>query len=89
MAKKNEINHIEIMINKQFEIAGYDLNDVNYQMLIDTKDQDWYTRYTTTKEKDAEYSEWCKKYINKHITKTRVEKEFMWFHLMYSLKIAE
>lgn len=84
---KKEVNHIEILINKQFEVAGYDLKEVNYAKLIETKDEDWYTRYTTTKEKDAEFSKWAKAYIKKHISKTRTEKEYMWFHLMYSLKI--
>lgn len=86
MAK--EVNHIEVLINKQFEIAGYDLNEVNYAKLIETEDKDWYTRYTTTSEKDSEYSKWAKAYIKKYISKYRHEKEFMWFHLMYSLKIV-
>lgn len=85
---KKDVNHIEVLINKQFEIAGYDLSEVNYNKLIETEDKDWYMRYTTTKEKDEVYSKWAKAYIKKNISKNRVEKEFMWFHLMYSLKVV-
>lgn len=84
-----KVNYIEILINKQFEIAGYDLNEVNYNKLIETKDNDWYSRYTTTPEKQSEFIEWLKPYVKKNIKIINLEKEVSMFMLMYGLRVKE
>lgn len=86
---KKEVNHIEVLINKQLEIAGYDLNEVNYQKLIDSKDNDWFMRYTTTHEKQNEFSVFLKSYIKNKMKLLKIEKEHGYFMLMYGLRVIE
>lgn len=88
MRNNKNINHVEVLINKQFEISGYDLAEINYQKLLDTNDQDWYTRYTMTEDQEKEFAEFANKYIKKNVTKYRVELEYSWFHVMYGLKVV-
>lgn len=84
MSKQNTLEHL---VNKQFEIAGYDTTELNYQNLIKTKNKDWFTKNTITKEKQKEFELYAKSYLKKHVY--NVEKEYNWFLFAYGLKCVD
>lgn len=93
--KKSKENPIEVLIDKQFEIAGYNLDEVNYKLLMENNEEEkksknpWYIRYTITEEKNKEFKEFFFKYMRRKVNKERIEKEYGWFHLMYGLNIID
>lgn len=79
--KNSKENVFKELINKQLEPHNKTIDDV--------KDEDeWYLKYTTTKEKEKEFIEWGKDLIKKKlkINEQRAQKEMSWFILGYGLK---
>ncbi len=77
--KKFGLEHLKEAINKQMEIAWY---DVKFEDLKGT----WYSDYTITQEQEKEYREWLKSFLKPFTTKYRLEKEIWWFILNYWLR---
>lgn len=78
---------VKILINKMFEIAGY---EVKYEDLLERKD-DWYNQYTWT---EAQYQEWRKfgeEFLYKKFARTKkgAKSEMAMFNLNYGLKIQQ
>jgi hypothetical protein len=68
------------LINKQLEPHGVTYTDV--------KDQpDWYLKYSTTPEKEAEFIEYCTQRIQSELdlSLTRAKDEAQWFILQWGL----
>jgi hypothetical protein len=82
---KNYSKHLEIIVNKMFDIAGY---DVTYRTLVGRKD-DWYDQYTMTEEQSNEWIEWsCNYLVSKRLFGKKVAKlEMSMVNLNYGLKI--
>jgi hypothetical protein len=85
--KKVKENIIETIINKMFEIAGY---NIGYKDILDRKD-DWYAQYTMTKEQEEEWMKWGEEYISKSRVwyKKLASKEMSMINLAYGLKIVQ
>jgi hypothetical protein len=80
---KEELKHI---IDKMFEIAGYDLG---YNDMLGRED-DWYSQYTMTQEQNDEWFRWCIDYLyNKRVvtSKRMAKREMSWINLSYGLRI--
>lgn len=75
------------VINKMFEIAGY---DVTYEDIKDRKD-DWYTQWTMTMEQSNQWKEWGVEEIRKRFrySKKWAEKEMAMINLMWGLKFSD
>jgi uncharacterized protein (UPF0128 family) len=73
------------LINKMFEIAGYDLT---YDDIKDV--EDWFYKYTMTIEQGEEFKAWGKKYLIKELRMRAAdaEKEMMWVSLNWGLKYS-
>lgn len=69
------------LINKQFEIAGYDTSIYNYEWAKITPE--WYRKLTITEDKENEFKAFFYKKIkrNKRIS----DREYGMFILMYGL----
>ena len=82
-----DINHLEVVINKMFELAGH---PVTYNDIVDRKEE-WYKEYTMTKDQQDQWVKWMTAYIKKnkklatHYAKTQAEM----INLNYGLKIQE
>jgi len=77
---------IPILIDKMFEIAGY---DIGYKDIVGRKD-DWFSQYTMTEDQCTEWINWCVGYLyRKRIFRSKdvAQKEMSWFNLAYGLKI--
>lgn len=96
--KESDEEFLARLINKQFELNGYE--DINYDILVANKekedampfDQVWYRRYTTTKEKEAEFKDWLgvemkKRY--KYLRGKALETQIGMFLLMWGLSCAD
>ena len=70
------------LINKMFEIAGY---DVTYDDIVGV--DKWFEKYSMTVEQDEEFKAWGKKYLMKNLQMRAAiaEKEMRWFSLMWGL----
>jgi len=70
-------------INKQMEIAGYDLTVEDLK-----KEPEWFSKYTITPEKHKEFKEWwIQEFKKRELSLYRpAEYEFGIFDLMYGLK---
>ena len=84
---KKSDNILETIINKMFEIAGY---NICYNDILHRKD-DWYAQYTMTKEQEAEWMKWGEEYIRKsRVWYSKLgKKEMGKINLMYGLKIVQ
>jgi hypothetical protein len=80
MKKPTRKNLIEI-INKQFEIAGY--NVTFEEVALKYKDNNWLYDYPTTQEKEDEFRDWLKVYLKQYSLKGRLERDVQWFMLQY------
>lgn len=87
MARLDAQQAVRILINKMFEIAGY---DVTYEQLLERKD-DWYNQYTWTKEKNEEWRKFGEEFLYKKFRRTKkgAQAEMAMFDLNYGLKIIE
>ena len=95
--KENDQEFLERLINKQFDIADCDMR---YQTLVDNKEvedampfgEKWYQRFTTTKEKEAEFREFLTAELKKRYKYLRgktLETQVGLFLLMYGLKCED
>ena len=91
--KENDQEFLERLINKQFDIADCDMR---YQTLVDNKEvedampfgEKWYQRFTTTKEKEAEFREFLTAELKKRYKYLRgktLETQVGLFILMWGL----
>jgi alpha-galactosidase/6-phospho-beta-glucosidase family protein len=78
---------IENVINKMFEIAGY---DVTYNDIKDRKDN-WYTQWTMTMEQNEEWQKWGVAEIKKQFKYNTLiaEREMGMISLMWGLKFSD
>lgn len=78
---------IEIIINKMFEIAGY---EVTYQDIKDRKDN-WYTDWTMTVDQDEEWKKWMIDFFKKRLKyPTKIaERQAGMYSLMWGLKYSD
>ena len=79
--KKFTEEHLKEIINKQMEINWYSERYEDLQ-LIDS----WYTKFTTTEEKEKEWKNWLKIYLKPFCPHWRIMKEVGWITLEYWLK---
>ena len=70
-----------------FEIANHTMT---FEQLLKEEDG-WYQRYTMTTEQHKQWKNWTYKKAKKLFrwNKKHIQKEFMWFDLMWGLKIKE
>jgi hypothetical protein len=73
------------LINKMFEIAGYELT---YDDIVGV--EDWFQKYTMTVEQSEEFKSWGKKYLMKELrmSAAAAEKEMRWVNLQWGLKYS-
>ena len=64
MSKQNTLEHL---VDKQFEIAGYDTTVLNYKYLIESKNNDWFTVNTISKVDQDKFEAYFKSYVKKHL----------------------
>ena len=96
--KETDEEFLARLINKQFEINGY--ADISYDILVANKEEEdampfeqvWYRRYTTTKEKEAEFEELLgaemkKRY--KYLRGKALQTQIGMFLLMWGLKCTD
>jgi hypothetical protein len=78
---------LQNVINKMFEIAGY---DVTYNDIKDRKDN-WYTQWTMTMEQNEEWQKWGVNEIKKQFkyNTTIAEREMGMISLMWGLKFSD
>jgi hypothetical protein len=85
--KDNEVI-VKTILNKMLEKYGVDVDYVMEHQKIDGKN--WFQYYTMTTTEYNAWKEWTMEYLKStHIRKELREKEFMWFNLMWGLKIKE
>lgn len=79
-------NHLEKILNKQFEIAQIKLR---YEDICDNKIPNWYQKYDCTEEQNQEWLKWTKKYLKSkmNFTKDTAFVQAEWINLYYGLKI--
>lgn len=87
MARLDAQQVVKILINKMFEIAGY---DVKYEQLLERKD-DWYNQYTWSEEQNKEWRQWGEDFLYKKYKRTKkgAQSEMAMFDLNYGLKIQQ
>ena len=86
LQEKKDIFIVDV-INKMFEISGY---DVTYEDIKDRKD-DWYTQWTMTMEQNDVWKEWGVSEIRKRFryNKKWAEREMGMIILMWGLKFSD
>lgn len=82
---------LEHLVNKQFEIAGYDTTVLNYQNLVKTKNKDWFTVNTISKENEQKFKEYFLKHVKQmlKLNDKKVNAEYNFFYLSYGLKCVD
>lgn len=70
------------LINKQFEIAGYDTSIYNYEWAKITPE--WYSKLTISEEKEKEFKDYFYKLLKRKVN--RIDNEYGMFILAYGLK---
>ena len=96
--KESDKEFLIKLINKQFEINGYE--DINYDILIANKEaedampfgEEWFSRFTTTKEKEQEFRGWLEIEIKKRYKYLRgkaLQTQVGMFLLMWGLKCSD
>lgn len=85
MKKKYTVEELHIIfIDAQLEKYNLTYLDV-------LNEEYWYDKYTSTKEEDIAWRNFCK-YLLKHHCKGKIyniDKKFPWFNLCYGLKIKD
>jgi hypothetical protein len=84
--EKKDLFIIDV-INKMFEIAGY---DVTYDDIKDRKDN-WYSQWTMTMKQNNEWQEWGINEIRKRFRYNKVwaKKEMAMISLQWGLKFSD
>jgi len=70
------------LINKQFEIAGYNTDEYNYEWAKYTPE--WYSQLTISDEKEKEFKDYFYKVMRKKVS--RIDYEYGMFYLAYGLR---
>ena len=85
--KQKQEQFVVDVINKMFEIAGY---QVTYDDVKDRKD-DWYTQWTMTMEQNKEWKKWGEDYLKKVFrwNKNLCQREMEMVSLMWGLKFSD
>ena len=85
--KQKQEQFVVDVINKMFEIAGY---QVTYDDVKDRKD-DWYAQWTMTMEQSEEWKQWGITEIKKQFKYSTVmaEREMGMVSLMWGLKFSD
>lgn len=88
--KKIEEKELEIIIDKQFEIAWIDMTYKKLNESWESKEQ-WFLKYKTTEDKHQEFKEWLTAYIKKNFphVKFRIKKEVEHIFLNYGLSTKQ
>jgi len=75
------------VINRMFEIAGY---DTCFEDIAGRKDE-WYTQWTMTEEQGKIWQQWMKEYFTKEckMFPKIAEREASMFNLMWGLKYRD
>jgi len=75
------------VINRMFEIAGY---DICFEDIAGRKDE-WYTQWTMTEEQSEIWQQWMKEYFKKEckMVPKIAEREASMFNLMWGLKYRD
>ena len=78
---------IKDLINKMFEIAGY---DISYVDIKDRKDA-WYTDWTMTVAQNEEWKKWGRQYLKEKFRYNKIicEREMNMVSLMWGLKFSD
>jgi transcriptional regulator with GAF, ATPase, and Fis domain len=78
---------VEDLINKMFEIAGY---DISYVDIKDRKDA-WYTEWTMTVAQNEEWKKWGRQYLKEKFRYNKLicEREMNMVSLMWGLKFSD
>ena len=69
------------LINKQFEIAGYDISIYNYEWAKSTPE--WYSKLTISEEKENEFKDYFYKTLKRKVK--LIDREYGMFILSYGL----
>lgn len=86
--RKSKEEHLKIIINKMFEIAG---NKLTYDDVKETK-EDWWHINTMTQAQNDEWKEWMEEYITKQklvYSKKLANREVAMLDLMYGLRVID
>lgn len=70
------------LINKQFEIAGYDISIYNYEWAKSTPE--WYSKLTISEEKENEFKDYFYKTLKRKVK--LIDREYGMFILSYGLR---
>ena len=82
---------VEILINKMLEKHNISMKDV----MGKTKDgePEWYQHYTFTTEESSNYKEWFINFFKDNVKpkmgKKQIEKFYLWFDVMWGLRIED
>lgn len=88
MKKQEKIDlFIQDVINKMFEIAGYNLCYED----VENREDAWFIRYEMTLEQNLEWKEWGVSEIRKRFRHTikQAEREMGMINLQWGLKLSE
>ena len=87
MARLDAQQVVKILINRMFEISGY---EVKFEDLLERKD-DWYNQYTWTEEQYQEWKKFGEEFLYKKYGRTKkgAKSEMAMFNLNYGLKIQQ
>lgn len=85
ISKEKKHRAIVDLINKMFEISGYDLKYEDVEKLED----EFYDKYTMTSAQYDEWEQWAINYLRQKFrwTKALAKKEVGWFALGYALRV--
>jgi len=82
---------VELIINKMLSKHNVDMKYVMAHPIIDGLD--WFQRFTFTRLEADLFKEWFVAFIrnkcSNSMNKKMAEREYLWFDLMYGLKIKE
>ena len=85
--KEFKKDNLREVINKMFEIAGYDFD---YDRLLEYQktNPNWFQEFTITKEKEDVFIDYLTKYLKPYTSESRLDKEVWTFMLNYWLKLS-
>lgn len=84
--KNNKEEALKTILNKMFEIAGYEMD---VEDVLAQEDEYWYSNNTMTKEQEQEWVEWSENYLRKSLkwSKVRAKQEMGWVNLSFGLRV--
>lgn len=84
--KNNKEEALKTILNKMFEIAGYEMD---VEDVLAQEDEYWYSNNTMTEEQEQEWVEWSENYLRKSLkwSKVRAKQEMGWVNLSFGLRV--